>query len=77
MDHIVPRMLPLPAVMEPVSGAHLDAPSRALLLLRAHEGLAALSDRNRAEFDPVLTELRREVAVLTRAGVPPPRGSTG
>ena len=77
MDHIVPRMLPLPAEMDPVQVADLDAPTRALLLLRAHEGLAALSDRNRAEFDPVITQLRREVAALTRDSGTPRRGSTG
>jgi serine phosphatase RsbU (regulator of sigma subunit)/anti-anti-sigma regulatory factor len=77
MDHIVPRMLPLPSEMGPVTRADLDPPTRALLLLRAHEGLAALNDRNRAEFDPVLTQLRREFAVLTRAASAPPGSTTG
>jgi len=66
-DHIVPRMLPLPREMDPLPAAELDTPTRALLLLRAHEGLAALSDRNRAEFGPVIEQLRREVAALTLA----------
>jgi len=66
MDHIVPSMLPLPKEMEPVSATDLDTPTRAMLLLRAHEGLAALSDRNRTEFAPVIEQLRREVAVLKR-----------
>jgi anti-anti-sigma regulatory factor len=66
MDHIVPRMLPLPNEMDPVPAIDVDSPTRALLLLRAHEGLAALSDRNRAEFGPVIKQLRREVEALTR-----------
>jgi hypothetical protein len=37
-----------------------------MLLLRAHEGLAALSDRNRQEFGPLLTQLRQELATLPR-----------
>jgi hypothetical protein len=66
MDHIVPTMLPLPNEMDPVPAAELDKTARALLLLRAHEGLAALSDSNRVEFGPVIEQLRREVAALTR-----------
>jgi sigma-B regulation protein RsbU (phosphoserine phosphatase) len=77
MDHIVPRMLPLPNEMDPVPAADLDTPARALLLLRAHEGLAALSDRNRAEFGPVIEQLRREVAALTRVAERPEADSTG
>jgi len=65
LDHIVPRMLPLPTQMEPLFGGEPDRSSQALLMLRAHEGLAALSDRNRREFDPLVTLLRREVAALT------------
>jgi sigma-B regulation protein RsbU (phosphoserine phosphatase) len=77
MDHIVPRMLPLPAAMDPVECAPIDAPTRALMLLRAHEGLAALSDRNRADFEPVLTQLRREFAVLTGVTDSTRRGTSG
>jgi sigma-B regulation protein RsbU (phosphoserine phosphatase) len=65
MDHIVPRMLPLPTRMRPLAGEP-ERSARALLMLRAHEGLAALSDRNRREFDPLIAQLRREVAALTR-----------
>ena len=32
-----------------------------LRILKAHEGLAALSERNRREFDPLLEVLRKEV----------------
>jgi len=77
LDHIVPRMLPLPNEMDPVPAADLDTPTRALLLLRAHESLAALSDRNRAEFGPVIEQLRREVAALTRVAAGPQGDSTG
>jgi serine phosphatase RsbU (regulator of sigma subunit)/anti-anti-sigma regulatory factor len=66
MDHIVARMLPLPTKMEPLDPTEPDPSTRALLLLRAHEGLAALSDRNRQEFDPLVALLRKEVAGLTR-----------
>jgi sigma-B regulation protein RsbU (phosphoserine phosphatase) len=76
-DHIVPRMLPLPSEMDPMAAAELDTPTRAMLLLRAHEGLAALSDRNRAEFAPVIEQLRREVAELTRVAARTEGESTG
>jgi serine phosphatase RsbU (regulator of sigma subunit)/anti-anti-sigma regulatory factor len=65
MDHIVPRMLPLPTQMEPLGSGEPDRSDQALLMLRAHEGLAALSDRNRREFDPLVALLRQEVAALT------------
>jgi hypothetical protein len=66
MEHIVPRMLPLPTTMVPVGASLADPSTRALLLLRAHEGLAALSDRNRQEFDPLVAQLRQELATLSR-----------
>ena len=62
LDHVVPRMLPLPTKMEPLGVTQLDPPTRALHMLRAHEGLAALSDHNRQEFDPVVAMLRQEEA---------------
>jgi serine phosphatase RsbU (regulator of sigma subunit)/anti-anti-sigma regulatory factor len=61
IERIVPHTLPLPTRMEPLVGS-ADPRARALQLLRAHESLAGLSDRNRQEFDPVLELLRREVA---------------
>jgi serine phosphatase RsbU (regulator of sigma subunit)/anti-anti-sigma regulatory factor len=62
IEHLVARMLPLPTRMEPLARDETDEASRAIHLLRAHEGLADLSDSNRREFDPLLTALRREVA---------------
>jgi anti-anti-sigma factor len=64
MEHVVPRMLPLPTRMESLASA-VDARSRASLTLLVHEKLAGLSDRNRRKFDPLLTLLRREVAVAS------------
>jgi serine phosphatase RsbU (regulator of sigma subunit)/anti-anti-sigma regulatory factor len=61
-EHLVPCMLPLPPRMEPLAQDQTDETSRAIHLLRAHEGLADLNDSNRREFDPLLTALRREVA---------------
>jgi sigma-B regulation protein RsbU (phosphoserine phosphatase) len=66
IEHIVPRMLPLPTQMVPVGSSAPDPSARALLLLRAHEGLATLSDHNRQEFDPLVTQLRQELAALSR-----------
>ena len=60
-ERVLPCMLPLPTQMEPLVGEP-DARSRALRMLRAHESLAGLSDRNRQEFDPLLALLRREVS---------------
>jgi sigma-B regulation protein RsbU (phosphoserine phosphatase) len=64
MEHVVPRMLPLPTRMEPLASV-VDTRSRASFTLRVHEKLAGLSDRNRQEFDPLLTLLRREIAVAS------------
>jgi anti-anti-sigma regulatory factor len=64
MDHVVPRMLPLPTRMEPLARA-VDARARASFTLRAHEKLAGLSDRNRREFAPLLAALRRGVAAAS------------
>jgi serine phosphatase RsbU (regulator of sigma subunit)/anti-anti-sigma regulatory factor len=64
MEHVVPRMLPLPTRMKPLVGEG-DPRARDLLILRAHESLAGLSDRNRQEFDPLLALLRREVAAAS------------
>jgi serine phosphatase RsbU (regulator of sigma subunit)/anti-anti-sigma regulatory factor len=61
MGRVVPRMLPLPTQMRRLCGTS-DERARALRMLRAHESLAGLSDRNRQEFDPLLAQLRREVA---------------
>jgi serine phosphatase RsbU (regulator of sigma subunit)/anti-anti-sigma regulatory factor len=66
IDHIVPCMLPLPTRMESLGTAASDRFTRAQLLLQAHEGLAALSERNRKEFDPLLTQLRKEMEALPR-----------
>jgi sigma-B regulation protein RsbU (phosphoserine phosphatase) len=64
MEHVVPRMLPLPTRMESLASA-VDARSRASLTLLVHEKLAGLSERNRREFEPLLSLLRREVAVAS------------
>ncbi len=64
MDHVVPVLLPLPRQMLPLSGGEEDAHTRAVRLLRAHESLASLSDRNLREFDPLLEVLRQEVSSL-------------
>ena len=52
--------------MTSVAADVLDPRSRAELLLRAHEGLASLSDRNREEFEPLLAQLRQEMDALPR-----------
>jgi serine phosphatase RsbU (regulator of sigma subunit)/anti-anti-sigma regulatory factor len=60
-DHVVAVTLPLPNTMEPMEDSDRVQRSQALRVLRAHEGLASLNDRNRREFDPLLEILRREV----------------
>ena len=64
MDHIVPPVLPLPRQMVPIVGSELDKRAQALHLLRVHQGLAGLSERNLREFDPLIEMLRHEVAAL-------------
>jgi len=61
LDRMVPVMLPLPTQMSDVSSGDADSRSQRLRILRAHEALASLSERNRREFDPLLEVLRREV----------------
>ncbi len=60
IERIVPSMLPLPTHMESLAGESSAAAS-ARVILRAHESLAGLSDRNRDEFGPVVAELQREI----------------
>ncbi len=62
MDHMVSIVLPLPSRMEPLLDSPKDRHAQALHLLRAHEGLAAISERNLREFDPLLEALRSEVS---------------
>jgi len=62
MEHIVPVMLPLPRQMSPLVGEDQERRSQTLRILKAHEGLAALSESNRREFDPLLEVLRKEIA---------------
>jgi hypothetical protein len=62
MEHIVPVMLPLPSQMSPLLGEDRELRSQTLRILKAHEGLAALSENNRREFDPLLQALRKERA---------------
>jgi FixJ family two-component response regulator/anti-anti-sigma regulatory factor len=67
MEHIVSLLLPVPRDMQPVRPVDLDSSARARLLLRAHEGLASINEKNREEFAPLVMQLRKEVAELTRA----------
>ena len=62
MEHMVPVMLPLPSQMSPLLGEDQELRSQTLRILKAHEGLAALSENNRREFDPLLEALRKELA---------------
>jgi len=62
MEHVVPVMLPLPSQMSPLLSGDRDSRAQTLRILKAHEDLAALSERNRREFDPLLEALRKEVA---------------
>ena len=62
MEHMVPVMLPLPSQMSPLLGEDQERRSQTLRILKAHEGLAALSESNRREFDPLLEALRKELA---------------
>jgi serine phosphatase RsbU (regulator of sigma subunit)/anti-anti-sigma regulatory factor len=64
MDHMVPAVLPLPGRMGPLTGDAEDPHSCAVRMLRAHQSLAELNERNLREFDPLLEMLRREVATL-------------
>jgi anti-anti-sigma factor len=60
LDLMLPVMLPLPTHMSHVAAA-ADSRAQGLRILSAHESLAALSEHNRREFDPLLEMLRREI----------------
>ena len=52
--------LTLPARMHPLARSELAPEEQRARILRAHERLADLNERNRAEFDPLIEALRRE-----------------
>ena len=62
LERMVSTLLPLPLDMKLLADTVLDPQARALRVLRAHQDLAALNERNAREFDPLLERLRREVA---------------
>jgi phosphoserine phosphatase RsbU/P len=72
LDHMVRITLPLPRQMSTLTPIDPDAHARWLRILKAHESLAALNDRNHREFDPLLQILRKEVEGLYAA--PRPHG---
>jgi serine phosphatase RsbU (regulator of sigma subunit)/anti-anti-sigma regulatory factor len=69
LERMVSTLLPLPLDMKLLADTAPDPQVRALRLLRAHQDLAALNERNAREFDPLLERLRREVA----AAMDPPK----
>ena len=65
LECVTERALPLPDSLQPLR--NLDDPAaRNARMLRAHEALASLNERNRREFDPVVSLLKREVDVDAR-----------
>jgi phosphoserine phosphatase RsbU/P len=64
LDHMVRITLPLPRQMTTLTPIDPDSHARWLRILKAHESLAALNDRNHREFDPLLQLLRKEVEAL-------------
>jgi serine phosphatase RsbU (regulator of sigma subunit)/anti-anti-sigma regulatory factor len=70
LDHMVRITLPLPRQMTTLTPIDADSHARWVRILRAHESLSALNDRNYREFDPLLQLLRKEVEGLT-TGRPP------
>lgn len=62
LERMVSTLLPLPLDMKLLAETALDPQARALRVLRAHQDLAALNERNAREFDPLLERLRREVS---------------
>jgi sigma-B regulation protein RsbU (phosphoserine phosphatase) len=62
LERMVSTLLPLPLDMKLLADTAPDPQARALRVLRAHQDLAALNERNAREFDPLLERLRREIA---------------
>jgi sigma-B regulation protein RsbU (phosphoserine phosphatase) len=62
LERMVSTLLPLPLDMKLLADTAPDPQARALRVLRAHQDLAALNERNAREFDPLLERLRREVS---------------
>jgi anti-anti-sigma regulatory factor len=61
LERMVPAMLPLPTHMSALTTEGEDSRAQSLRVLKAHESLAAINERNRREFDPLLEVLRQEV----------------
>jgi len=68
LERSVSTLLPLPQGMKPLAEASPDAPVAGSRILSAHERLAALNRENAREFDPLLEQLRRELAAATPPG---------
>jgi anti-anti-sigma regulatory factor len=66
IDYIVPTLLPLPNQMSPLVATRHSEQSQGQRVLRAHERLAELGDRNREKFGPLIEQLRQEVAAQAR-----------
>jgi len=63
LDHMVPFSLPLPTEMHALSRGSEDPETRWRRVLCAHESLAVLNERNWKEFEPVVTRLKKELAL--------------
>lgn len=61
IDHIAPDIQALPAQMRPLTAASTDDVLTRRRILEAHEALAALSERNRDEFQKLIEGIRAEV----------------
>jgi len=61
VEHIAPEMLPLPGRMSPLGSSGDEGNGNRRRILRAHEALASLSDRNREEFIRIIEYVRREL----------------
>jgi sigma-B regulation protein RsbU (phosphoserine phosphatase) len=62
MEHMVPTLLPLPNQMSRLVATDGSKQSQAQRVLRAHERLAELGERNREKFNPLIAQLRKEIA---------------
>jgi sigma-B regulation protein RsbU (phosphoserine phosphatase) len=68
IDHIVLTLLPLPNQMSPLVATDYSEQGQAQRVLRAHERLAELGERNREKFNPLIVQLRQEIASRAEQG---------
>ncbi len=71
IDHLDPNLRPLPSRMASLEASHVPDQRSHMRILRAHEGLAQLSEHNRKQFVRLVEMLRHDLAAKAADGEAP------